>query len=218
MFVGDYRFLIIIIALHFYVFCFSSFFLSPPPFFWFFVDNQFSSVRSYSFRSLMIETQTLKMRSLPASQCGKLYPDPISPPLLFSIRGTDHLPGQVILSCLDYLHADVRDHDGRDLSLHVQEVTGGQLVTMSLCLFFVCWYKSRKYLLRLPPCARSETPGSISNQALPVVLSQVHHHPEPLYVPTEVKTQVDGLDRISGRQPNPIVPSPPPSDPPKHSR
>jgi len=34
------------------------------------------------------------------------------------------------LSCPNYLHADVSDSE--DLSLHQQEVTGGQLVTMSL--------------------------------------------------------------------------------------
>jgi len=36
----------------------------------------------------------------------------------------------MILSCPNYLHADV--NDGKDLSLHQPEVTGGQLVTMSL--------------------------------------------------------------------------------------
>jgi len=38
----------------------------------------------------------------------------------------------MILSCPNYLHADVSD--GEDLSRHQleQEVTGGQLVTMSL--------------------------------------------------------------------------------------
>ena len=35
--------------------------------------------------------------------------------------------------------------------------------------------------------------------ALPAVLPKVHHHPEVLYVPTEVNTrQVDGLARIPG--------------------
>jgi len=38
----------------------------------------------------------------------------------------------MISSCLNYLHADVSD--GEDLSRHQQEVTGGQLVTMSLVL------------------------------------------------------------------------------------
>jgi len=36
----------------------------------------------------------------------------------------------MISSCPDYLHADVSDEG--DLSLHQQEVTGGQLITMSL--------------------------------------------------------------------------------------
>jgi len=36
----------------------------------------------------------------------------------------------MILSCQNYLHADVSD--GEDLSRHQQEVTDGQLVTMSL--------------------------------------------------------------------------------------
>jgi hypothetical protein len=36
----------------------------------------------------------------------------------------------MISSCPNYLHADVSD--GEDLSRHQQEVTGGQLVTMSL--------------------------------------------------------------------------------------
>jgi len=36
----------------------------------------------------------------------------------------------MILSCPNYLHADVSD--GEDLSRHQQEVTDGQLVTMSL--------------------------------------------------------------------------------------
>ena len=36
----------------------------------------------------------------------------------------------MILSCPNYLHADVNDVE--DLSRHQQEVTGGQLVTMSL--------------------------------------------------------------------------------------
>jgi len=36
----------------------------------------------------------------------------------------------MILSCPNYLHADVSD--GEDLSRHQQEVTCGQLVTMSL--------------------------------------------------------------------------------------
>jgi len=36
----------------------------------------------------------------------------------------------MILSCPNYLHADVSD--GEDLSRHQQEVTGGQLVTKSL--------------------------------------------------------------------------------------
>jgi len=31
--------------------------------------------------------------------------------------------------------------------------------------FFVCWYKTRKSLLRLPCWARSKTPGSISIRA-----------------------------------------------------
>jgi len=38
--------------------------------------------------------------------------------------------GRVMLSCPDYLFADVSD--GGDLSLHQQEVTDGQLVTKSL--------------------------------------------------------------------------------------
>jgi len=36
----------------------------------------------------------------------------------------------MISSCPNYLHADVSD--GEDLSRHQQEVTGGQLVMMSL--------------------------------------------------------------------------------------
>ena len=36
----------------------------------------------------------------------------------------------MILSCPNYLHVDVSD--GEDLSRHQQEVSGGQLVTMSL--------------------------------------------------------------------------------------
>ena len=36
----------------------------------------------------------------------------------------------MISSCTNYLHADVSDCE--DLSRHQQEVTGGQLVTMSL--------------------------------------------------------------------------------------
>ena len=36
----------------------------------------------------------------------------------------------MISSCPNYLHADVSD--GKDVSCHQQEVTGGQLVTMSL--------------------------------------------------------------------------------------
>ena len=36
----------------------------------------------------------------------------------------------MISSCPNYLHVDVSD--GEDLSRHQQEVTGGQLVTMSL--------------------------------------------------------------------------------------
>ena len=36
----------------------------------------------------------------------------------------------MISSCQNYLHADVSD--GKDLSRHQQEVTGGQLVTMTL--------------------------------------------------------------------------------------
>ena len=36
----------------------------------------------------------------------------------------------MISSCPDYLHADVSD--GQDVSRHQQEVTDGQLVTMSL--------------------------------------------------------------------------------------
>ena len=38
--------------------------------------------------------------------------------------------GRMILSCQNYLHADVSD--GEDLSHHQQEVTGGPLVMMSL--------------------------------------------------------------------------------------
>jgi len=38
--------------------------------------------------------------------------------------------GRMISSCPNYLHADVSD--GEDLSHHQQEVTGGQLVTLSL--------------------------------------------------------------------------------------
>jgi len=38
--------------------------------------------------------------------------------------------GRMILSCQNYLHADVSD--GKDLSHHQQEVTGGPLVMMSL--------------------------------------------------------------------------------------
>jgi len=42
-------------------------------------------------------------------------------------------PGRMISSCPNYLHADVSDSDSEDLSRHhQQEVTGGQLVTMSL--------------------------------------------------------------------------------------
>jgi len=37
---------------------------------------------------------------------------------------------RMISTCPNYLHADVSD--GGDLSLHQQEVTGRQLVTMSL--------------------------------------------------------------------------------------
>jgi len=68
----------------------------------------------------------------------------------------------MIASCPNYLHADVSD--GEDLSRHHQEVTGGQLVTMSLvpgtvysdlvCHPFsvnlvACWNKTRKTILRL---------------------------------------------------------------------
>jgi len=38
----------------------------------------------------------------------------------------------MISSCPNYLHADVSD--GKDVSRHEQEVTDGQLVTMSLVL------------------------------------------------------------------------------------
>jgi len=66
----------------------------------------------------------------------------------------------------------------------------------SLCLFVWC-YKTRKTLLRLPPLARSKTPGEYFHPgrvALPAVLPRVHHRPELLYVPTEVNTlHVDGL-------------------------
>jgi len=74
--------------------------------------------------------------------------------------------------------------------------------------WFVCCYKTVtwKSLLRLPPWARSKTPGSISwaghsgRVALPAVIPKVYHCPETLYgVPTEVNTlQVDGLARIPG--------------------
>ena len=72
------------------------------------------------------------------------------------------------------------------------------------CLFFcfLDWcYRTRKSLLRLPPWARSKTPGSISTwttQQPLTVVPKVHHRSETLYMPTWVKTlQVDGLPRIS---------------------
>jgi len=67
----------------------------------------------------------------------------------------------MISSYPNYLHAHVSD--GEDLSRHQQEVTGGQLVTMSL------------------------VPGTVDSN----VTSEYHlHYPPPL--PTEVVSSVDG--------------------------
>ena len=55
-----------------------------------------------------------------------------------------------------------------------------------VCLF-VCYYKTRKSSLRLPPWEGSKPPGSISTWTawLPLtVVSNVQHCPETLYVPT----------------------------------
>jgi len=60
-----------------------------------------------------------------------------------------------------------------------------------VCCFFVCFYRTRKSLLRLPPSEGSKPPGSISIRTawLPLtVLPKIQHRPETLYVPTGVNT------------------------------
>ena len=62
---------------------------------------------------------------------------PIPGPLLTTTRvrpqGHRSSPlGRMILLCPNYLYADVSDGEDSDLSRHQQEVTGGQLVMMSL--------------------------------------------------------------------------------------
>jgi len=65
----------------------------------------------------------------------------------------------MILSCLNYLHADVSD--GEDLSRHHQEVTGGQLVTMSLVPGKVDTNASSECHLCCPPPLPTEEVSSL---------------------------------------------------------
>jgi len=66
----------------------------------------------------------------PPPSVGAYTRTPSHQPLLFGRRAASSPLGRMISSCPNYLHADVSD--GEDLSRHQQEVTGGQLVTMSL--------------------------------------------------------------------------------------
>jgi len=90
---------------------------------------------------------------------------------------------------------------------------------------YVPTFTTQKSIHRFPPWEGSKTRRSISTQVV-LVLSQVHHRPETLYMPTQVNTlQVDVLARISRLtqalykshpQPPNSVPTSPISDPPKH--
>jgi len=91
---------------------------------------RFSSVQSHLFWSL-IGSWTLKIPSLTHHSMWKAIPEPLLTTTCVRPSGHRSPPlGRVTSSCSDYLHADVSN--GGDLSLHQQEVAGGQLVTMSL--------------------------------------------------------------------------------------
>ena len=88
-------------------------------------------VQSHLFLSL-IGARTLKMPiPYPPPNVGAYTRTFHNHPPVFGQEGHRSSPsGRLISSCPNYLHADV--NDGEDLSRHQQEVTGGQLVTMSL--------------------------------------------------------------------------------------
>ena len=69
-------------------------------------------------------------RPLPASHVGVYPRTPFHIHTCSAVGAQINSLDRVISSCPDYMHADVSD--GGDLSLHQQEVTGRQLVTMSL--------------------------------------------------------------------------------------
>jgi len=95
---------------------------------------------------------------------------------------------------------DMRERDeaqrGREeVGRGVRWRRGGELKGEFVCLLVYC-YKTRKSLLRLPPCAQNPWEHIFSGHvalAGPVVLLKVHHSPDTLCVNT---VQVDGLARI----------------------
>jgi len=103
-------------------------------------EVQFSSVQSDLFSS-PIGARILKpfwgARPLLASQCGSLYPDPFSLPLLFDRKGPDHFlwSGDTVVP---ELSACGSEWWGKLVSPHRQEVTGGQLVAKSLVSSHFC--------------------------------------------------------------------------------
>jgi len=60
----------------------------------------------------------------------------------------------MISSCPNYLHVNVSE--GEDLSLHQQDVTGGQLVTMSRVPFIVDFKVALECRLCCPPPLTTE--------------------------------------------------------------
>jgi len=62
-------------------------------------------------------------------------------------------------------HHERAKEDTRTIENRRRSLFPLQVLDCLLFCFFVCWYKTRKSLLRLPPWARSKTLGSISTRA-----------------------------------------------------